>query len=48
MEEIGALDFRARKVRTVDSGRSGTVGDGSGDGDVSQDVVTGDAVLRYR
>nr|DAI99885.1 MAG TPA: hypothetical protein [Caudoviricetes sp.] len=29
MEEIGALDFRARKVRTVDSGRSGTSGTGA-------------------
>lgn len=29
-------------------GTVGDVGDGRGDGDVSQDVVTGDAVLRYR
>ena len=28
IEEIGALDFRARKVRTVDSGRSETSGTG--------------------
>lgn len=28
MEEMGALDFRARKVRTVDSGRSETSGTG--------------------
>lgn len=28
MEEMGELDFRARKVRTVDSGRSETSGTG--------------------
>lgn len=28
-------------------GTVGDVGDGSGDGDVSHDVVAGDAVLRY-